>query len=270
MKAVNHYLQSEWTHAEHAFNMGVKWARDHASPTRFCSSCSCKSCAAQVAEPSEPPIVYDSIFIKPMAQTLRTAEKHLGIQSDIITNPVCPNKECHQVFYQITSKEEFCDVPMSCPACEEQLKTEDGEDLFLIYPRNSLTEELQRVVSLDGVWDLLTKTSHFQEVELVQDRRDYPDVKVYRNQFDGTVFAENEKWANDNKSDSDATVLHLNIGYDCYNPNSMTTSAAQSVGILCAQLANLPQRMRSNISLLMVLGVTPGEHVLCPLQFLSK
>lgn len=76
------------------------------------------------------------------------------------------------------------------------------------------------------------------------------------------MFGENEQWANDNKTDSDAMVLHLNIGYDCYNPNSMTTSTAQSVGILCAHLANLPQQLRSNISLLMVLGVTPGEHTL--------
>ena len=194
--------------------------------------------------------------------TLRTAEGHLRIQCDIIKNPVCPNKECHQVFYQITSTEQFCNVPEKCPACEETLKTADGKDLFLIYPQNSLTEELQRVVSLDGVWELLTRTSQVQAVKLLQDRQDHPHLKIYRNQFDGSVFGENEQWANDNKTDSDATVLHLNIGYDCYNPNSMTTSAAQSVGILCAHLANLPQRLRSNISLLMVLGVTPGEHTL--------
>lgn len=134
-----------------------------------------------------------------------------------------------------------------CPHCRTVLWS-DGKPLVKQFPRKALATELERVLAVKGLEDLCFN---------IPDRHAQHDW--YDKQTGQSVLREQtqvEAWGSDNN------VLRLNLSVDWLRPLVTQYHKNRTIGPISAVIANLPNALRSNLGLCLLLGITPGRQAL--------
>ena len=119
---------------------------------------------------------------------------------------------------------------------------------------------MERVLGVPGVELVLDGLDERVAFDLEQDSS--AGQTIYREQYHGNDFKRHPPPMDPRReSDAEGPILDalLNVSLDWFNPHSGTMYEQTSIGPLLVQLADLPQRLRSNQELFLLLGITPGE-----------
>ena len=87
VRAINYVIQVPWVLCDHSYRAGVEEGERRALARAQAPS---NSQEARVDEPVNPSVG--------QPQTIRTYHTKLGLKSTPLTNPCCPNKDCHHIF----------------------------------------------------------------------------------------------------------------------------------------------------------------------------
>jgi hypothetical protein len=183
-----------------------------------------------------------------------TAEAQISDDHNIIVHPVCPKKTCNFVWYRFVDGELPLEEKIThCPVCQTAL-FDDQNLTYYKYPRRNLIDELERIFAIPGVEDLCFTVRRRDEAhEHLDDRA---GSRVLREQSQGAAWA---VLGMDGEDLDDAyDVIRLNLSMDYFRPLNTHYHKNRSVGPLSAVIANLPNALRSNLALTMILGVAPG------------
>jgi hypothetical protein len=190
--------------------------------------------------------------------TLRTAFKILGVDQRVLVHPVCRNHECQNIFYSISRREDFADLPERC-ICGAATRHK-GVVKMHQYPRRPLAFELERLFRIRGLEGAVEKRPDRKR------KRDLADLmatagKVYRQQDDGS------DWNEGVRPISGALSMKVNFSSDYADTNSSRRSAASSMGPISLHCADLAFQLRSTFTCCMILGITPGPRAPSPANY---
>jgi hypothetical protein len=192
------------------------------------------------------------MYEDPPARTMNTAQNRLGRPAEGLVHPACPNEQCQRVYYDVTNAEGIRNLGSSCRFCDFEFPA-DPEDCMLLFPRQTLIAELERVLSVPGI-----------EQACFSDLRSDPDAdmakygtRVMRHQSDGALW---DIRASDGCFfPHDVEIVRLNVMVDWYQTSKTAFAHSNSNGPILAHIANLPSQARGNMVLTLVLGITPGK-----------
>jgi hypothetical protein len=125
------------------------------------------------------------------------------------------------------------------------------DDSVLLFPRQTLVSQLERVLSVPGIESACFKNRESDRADDLAKFR----TRIYRHQSDGELW-DIRSVAGDTLRGNDDTI-RLNIIVDEYLTSR--TGSINSNGPILAHIANLPSQARGNMVLTLVLGITPGE-----------
>jgi hypothetical protein len=202
------------------------------------------------------------------AQTLKTVRKRMGIDLSTIAHPVCPNKDCQAVLYEITTMSTAAGALQGvekCPKCGldwAQPGSTRGPSTPAVFPTLPLTSEIERLLAYPGVEELAFNWRERDEVDTQLAKHDYPDLQIYRDQTDGS-YLHSLLDPDGNRVDQGpfegVKEIFVNLSLDWLNINSSSHGPGYSVGPILLQMGNLPQSMRGLQAMVMCCGLTPGK-----------
>ena len=232
VQAINHVIQVSWVLCNHLYRVGVEEGERRALVRAQAPSNSQEACVGEPVNPS---------FGQP--QTIWTYHTKLSLKSTPLTNPCCPNKNCHHIFFEITGLENFGSLPPICPKCAQPLyNTINGKSNALAYPRVPVAFELARILAIPGVESILDNLA--DRIALDEICNSSYNQHIFREQYHGHGFdRQNTHPSNLSPSLLNGAVLNiwLNILLNWFNPLSSTMYEQSS--LILVQLADLPQQI---------------------------
>jgi hypothetical protein len=237
-RATEFVLQSFWQ----VLQLSAPFVFNKAQP--HCATCKCPGRSAEEASRTEP--------IVP-AKRMPAVERQLGFSADLALHPVCPNKTCNHIHFE-TSNGVLPDDIQKCTQCATDLYDDKGSPRYKVYPRNHLINELERVLAKEGVEELVFSVGERQEIS--QNESERSRSAFMRNQADGLAWEDSESPIDDEETPQ--TII-LNPACDWFKSTSTGFHRPRSVGPISATIANLPNEFRSDLSLTLLLGITPGK-----------
>lgn len=186
------------------------------------------------------------------ARTMATAQNRLGRPPTILVHPCCPYYECQRVYYHLDGPDQLSAIGEACPFCQKPFE-EGADKSVLLFPRQTLVSELERVLSIPGI-----EASCFQNrrSDLSADQAEY-GTRVRRHQCDGDLW---NIIGPDGTKFGDSDVIRINLIVDWYQTIRTSFGGTNSNGPLLGHIANLPSQARGNMAFTLVLGITPGEY----------
>lgn len=158
------------------------------------------------------------------------------------------------VYYDIDSAEGIKGLGTACPVCKKPFPEEvEVEDAVLLYPRQTLISELERVLSVPGVEDacFTDRRSNRKRDRLIL------GTKIFRRQSDGDLW--NIKSSSGEVIGAETDTIRLNLIVDWYQTSRTTFAHSNSNGPILAHIANLPSQARGKMIMRLILGITPGK-----------
>jgi hypothetical protein len=221
------------------------------------------TCRAALSPRNSPGEDEHEELLKSSVTTLKSVKKRLGLEVPLICHPVCPNSDCHEVFYDLLTMESSRKLlPAVCPACDSHLREEGKEDATLVckwFNRIPLNYELERILAYPGVEAEIFSWKARKAANV--DIENLPEgIKIYREQFDGEYWKSLLDPDGRPLSESDDNVIHTNFSIDWFNANHGIHMRAYSMGPLVLEIADLPPSLRARQPLLACLGITPGPE----------
>lgn len=210
----------------------------------------------------DPPL--ESLLSETVARTLRTIRARMGVDSPIISHPVCPNTACHEILYDrvdMAGDRRTLESFTNCPACGLDWSPITGQTP-LNFTRVPLVAELEHIFAYPGMEDDALNWRERRENNARSAGELYPDMRIYRDQLDGdhigTLLDPDGNPADAPPIDGVST-LFVNLSIDWLNKRASPFAPSYSIGPILLQLANLPAKSRGRQALIMCNGMTPGE-----------
>lgn len=214
-----------------------------------------------ISEPDASDALSD--ILQETVVTLRSVERRLGLEVPIICHPVCPDSDCHEVFYDLLTMDQAkMGLPTNCPNCGGNLRENGSVDANLIckwFNRIPLKYELERIFAYPGVESEFFDWKRRKRAAFRTDNLP-SGIKIFAEQFDGDYWQSLLDSHGNRLSDDDADVAHFNFSIDWFNANSGLHTRAYSMGPLVLELADLPPSLRARQPLLACVGITPGPE----------
>jgi hypothetical protein len=216
---------------------------------------------ARQADPDSETLLSDT-----PAQTLRTLRRQTATNVPMMVYPVCPDMNCQDIPYKLRSSTSFSSgrgVPPNCSVCGQDFSPLTGR-IPADFPHITLITELERVLAHPGIETLTFNWKERRRLIEQSDAVNHPGLKIYRDQWSGshldTILGPD---GNPLISDDNVPVIYVNLFLDWVNRSSSMASSAYSVGHISLQIVNLPQGFRGVQSLIMLVGIIPGEYPRC-------
>ncbi|OXG17023.1 hypothetical protein C366_03819 [Cryptococcus neoformans Tu401-1] len=161
----------------------------------------------------------------------------------MVVHPKCPTKECQNVFIGVVSK--------------------DGWDKF--FSCHTLQAKLEYIFSLDGVERLVEDQQVLRSRQRQRDEQmerpaylqDANPGKILRHQLDGSCYQVDDQ---DVQRERGCLVLTINVSIDWADTSKSRNRSPRSMGPIMCQLADLPNKYRSQYSFAMLMGITPAPN----------
>ncbi|OWZ74545.1 hypothetical protein C365_06883 [Cryptococcus neoformans Bt85] len=189
----------------------------------------------------------------------------LDIDPSMVVHLKCPTKECQNVFIDVVGKDGWDKVPGSCPECGTALR--EGRKLVTeFFSRHTLQAKLEYKPILHS-W----QRQHDEQMERPAYLQDTNPGKIPHHQLDGSCYQVDDQ---DVQHEHGCLVLTINVSINWADPSKSCNHPPRSMGPIMCQLANLPNKYRSQYLFMMLMGITPApneppdcllHHLLLPL-----
>ncbi|OXG51304.1 hypothetical protein C352_06226 [Cryptococcus neoformans CHC193] len=183
-----------------------------------------------------------------LCKNVKTLYSQLEIDPSMAAHPKCPTKEC-------TS---------SCPECGTALR-EGGKLVTEFFPHHTLQAELEYLFSLDSVEQLVEDQQVLRSRQRQRDEQmerpaylqDANPGKILHHQLDGSCYQVDDQ---DVQRGRGCLVLTINVSIYWADPSESRNRSLRSTGPTMCQLADLPDKYRSQYSFVMLMGITPAPN----------